>query len=153
MSTPITIASLRTMRLSPDDIGQELLKLENWKKFDGYGPLPGIREAKFRRRTPEVIGTQIEVTNRDGSSHVEEITEWLPTGGIVLRMSEFSAPLSRFASHFIERWSFSTEGEGKLRVCRSFELHPKSWMGAVLLRQVGPLMKRAVDRHLQQMEA
>ena len=152
MLAPIQITATRSLRRSPEEIGQELLRLENWKNFNGYGPLPGIREARFRHRTPEVVGTQIEVTNRDGSSHVEEIVEWLHTGSIVIRMSGFSAPLSRFATHFIERWTFSAEG-GAQRVCRSLALHPSGWAGGVFLRLIGPLMRRALDRHLQELGA
>ncbi|MBK7774781.1 MAG: hypothetical protein IPI43_11695 [Sandaracinaceae bacterium] len=44
-------------------------------------------------------------------------------------MSEFTAPLSRFATHFIERWVFEPTPTG-CRVVRSFELHPRTWWGA-----------------------
>ena len=110
--------SLCELRLTPAQVGEAVLTLENWPDFRGYGPLPGIREARFRRRTDAVVGTQIAVTNRDGSSHVEEITAWLDTGGIVMRMSEFTAPLSRFATHFIERWVFEPTPTGCRRRTR-----------------------------------
>lgn len=139
------------MGLSPNEIGAQILEIDNWASFRGYGPLPGIREARFRRRADTVVGTQIEVTNRDGSSHVEEIVHWLDTGGITLRMSEFSAPMSQFASHFVERWQFQALGEG-FAVVRSFELHPTSRWGRLLLCLIAPLLRRAVDRHLDDME-
>lgn len=150
MYQPIRVVSVRSMSVPPDQIGAQLLALENWKSFSGYGPLPGILEARFRRKTPEIIGTQIEVQNSDGSSHIEEIEEWLPSG-ITLRFSGFSAPLSRIADHFLERWSFAPEGD-RYRVSRGFALYPKNLAGALLLRMVGPLMRRAVDRHLDEIE-
>lgn len=149
---PIHVRSTRDLRLTPAQVGEAMLQLENWTDFRGYGPLPGIREARFRVRTPEVVGTEIAVTNTDGSSHVELITEWLDTGGIVMRMSEFTAPLSRFATHFIERWAFDPAPAGT-HVVRSFELHPRTWWGGLLLRLIAPLMRRAVDRHLADMDA
>lgn len=149
---PIHVRSTRDLRLTPAQVGEAMLQLENWSDFRGYGPLPGIREARFRVRTPEVVGTEIAVTNTDGSSHVELITEWLDTGGIVMRMSEFTVPLSRFATHFIERWVFEPSAAGT-HVVRSFELHPRTWWGGLLLRLIAPLMRRAVDRHLRDMNA
>lgn len=149
---PIHVRSVRELRLTPAQVGEAVLTIENWSDFRGYGPLPGIREARFRRRTDAVVGSQIAVTNRDGSSHVEEITAWLDTGGIVMRMSEFTAPLSRFATHFIERWAFEPSPAGT-HVVRSFELHPRTWWGGLLLRLIAPLMRRAVDRHLADMDA
>jgi len=67
-------------------------------------------------------------------------------------MSEFTAPLSRFATHFIERWAFEPSASGT-HVVRSFELHPRTWWGGLLLRLIAPLMRRAVDRHLADMDA
>jgi hypothetical protein len=148
--SPIYIESIRHMSTTPEMVGLQMLQLENWRQFDGYGPLPGIKEASFRKKTDEIIGTQIAVKNRDGSSHIEEITAWLP-GDIVLEMKEFSAPLSRMATHFIERWTF-TKVDSRYQVCRSFLMHPRGLMGSLVLRVIAPLMKRAVDKHLEQIE-
>jgi len=146
---PIHVCSTRDLGLTPAQVGEAILQLHRWTDFRGYGPLPGIREARFRLRTEAVVGTQIEVTNRDGSSHVEEVTEWLEPA-IVMRMSEFAPPLSRLAPHFTERWAFEPLPAGS-RVVRSFELHPRTWWGGLLLRLIAPLMCRAVDRHLHDM--
>lgn len=147
---PIHVRAARHLKLSPEQVGEAMLQLENWTDFRGYGPLPGIREARFRVRTPDVVGTEIAVTNTDGSGHVEQITEWLGPD-IVMRFDEFTAPLSRFAAHFIERWAF-TPAPGGTSVVRSFELHPRTWWGGLLLRLIAPLMRRAVDRHLADMD-
>lgn len=60
--------------LKPDAIRYQLIHA-----LMHYGPLPGIREAEFEAKTAEIVGTRIRVTNRDGSTHVEEIVEWEPT--------------------------------------------------------------------------
>ena len=82
----------RHLKLSPEQVGEAMLQLENWTDFRGYGPLPGIREARFRVRTPDVVGTEIAVTNTDGSGHVEQITEWLGPD-IVMRFDEPTRPI------------------------------------------------------------
>jgi hypothetical protein len=64
-----------------------------WPDFNGYGPIPGIKVAEFEVQTPGIVGTRIRVTNRDGSSHVEEIVEWEPDDQLRLEIKELSAPL------------------------------------------------------------
>ena len=68
---------------------QQILDLSKWPEFNGYGPLPGIREADFETKTDEIVGTKIRVTNRDGSTHVEEI---LCRSGSVTTLSLFPTP-------------------------------------------------------------
>jgi len=148
--SPITFTCRACLPLSPQQVADQILDLTNWPKFNGYGPLPGIRSAEFERRTPESIGTRIRVTNTDGSSHVEEIVEWRPEERLRLRMEGFSPPLSRLATHFSETWEFRREQDATL-VTRSFELHPRSAMATPALWLIARLLKRAIDRNLRQM--
>ena len=121
----ITFSCEETLAMPPEEIARQILDLDLWPGFEGYGPLPGIRAAEFEARTPEVVGTRIRVTDTDGSSHVEEIVEWEPDRRIRLRMGGFSPPLSRLATGFDETFEFERTGE-RTRVVRRFELHPKS---------------------------
>lgn len=125
-----------------------ILDVSKWPDFAGYGPLPGIATAEFDPRTPEIVGSRIRVANRDGSSHVEEITEWNPSHRLQLRMHEFSAPLSRWATHFIETWEFR-QNNGETSVVRSFDLHATSWATRPILWLIARLLKRAIARHLR----
>jgi len=147
---PITFRCNATLPLTPEVIARQILDLARWPEFGGYGPLPGIRSAEFEARTLDVIGTRIRVTNRDGSSHVEEVVEWHPDRQARLRMSDFSAPLSRLATAFVETWEFERDGDGA-RVTRSFELHAKSRATRPVLWLISLLLRRAVARHLRQM--
>jgi hypothetical protein len=147
---PITFRCHFTSALVPEDIAGQILDLSQWPDFAGYGPLPGIRSAEFETRTPEVVGTRIRVTNRDGSSHVEEIVEWNPGERVRLRMGEFSAPLSRLATEFVETWEFERDGS-ETRVTRSFELTARSRATRPFLWLISLLLRRAVARHLRQM--
>ena len=147
---PITFSCTETIPLAPEEIAGQILDLANWTDFTGYGVLPGIKAAAFETCTPGVVGTRIKVTNSDRSSHVEEIVEWEPDRRLRLDMKDFSPPLSRLATGFVETWEFERLDNGT-RVVRSFEMHPKSFITRPVLWLISFLLKRAVARHLCQM--
>jgi hypothetical protein len=99
-----------------------------------------------------MTGSRIRVRNRDGSEHVEEITEWNPGERVVLQLREFSPPLSTFADRFIEEWDF-TPGLDGTQVRRTFSLYPRSAVARVSLWAISLLLRRAMARHLRQMKA
>ncbi|MBA2114094.1 hypothetical protein [Bremerella alba] len=103
---PITFSCEATLPHTPEEIASQILDLSKWPEFNGYGPLPGIKHAEFETKNVEVVGMRIRVTNRDGSTHVEEIVEWEPTRRLRLHMHEFSPPVSRLATVFDETWVF-----------------------------------------------
>lgn len=148
---PITFCCTETMPIAPEEIAGQILDLANWTDFKGYGPMPGIKAAAFEVRTPNVVGTRIKVTNTDGSSHAEEIVEWEPARRLRLDMKDFSPPVSRLATRFIETWEFECLGDST-RVTRSFEMHPKSLLTRPVLWLISLLLKRAITRHLRQMK-
>ena len=148
--TPITFSCEETLPLASEEIARQLLDLTKWPDFRGYGPIPAIKVAEFAVQTPGIVGTTIRVTNRDGSSHVEEIVEWQPNHRLRLNMKEFSAPLSRLATGFEETWDLR-KTEGGTRVTRSFRLQPKSVPARLLLWVISFFLKRAISRHLREM--
>ena len=83
---PITFTCDAPLLLAPEVIARQILDLTKWPDFHGYGPIPGIKIAEFDVQTPGIVGSRIRVTNRDGSSHVEEIVEWQPDHQIRLQM-------------------------------------------------------------------
>lgn len=147
---PIRFACRATLALTPDKIVEEILDLDNWPAFQGYGPLPGIQSAEFETRTPHLVGTRIRVTNMDGSTHVEEIVEWQPDRLLKIRMREFSLPVSRLATEFLETWEFQPDGH-ETGVVRRFELHAKSLVAWPVLWLVSTPLKQAIVRHLKQL--
>ena len=112
-----------------------------------YAPIPGIKSAEFETRTPNVVGSRIRVTNLDGSTHVEEIVEWQPDRRLQLQMGNFSKPLSRLATAFVETWEFERVGN-ETKVARSFELNAKSMLTKLVLWFISFFLKRAIARHL-----
>jgi hypothetical protein len=147
---PINFSCEETLPLASADIARQILDLARWPDFDGYGPIPGIRVAKFDVQTPGIIGSRIRVTNRDGSSHFEEIVEWQPDHRLRLRMKDFSPPLSHLATEFEEMWEFKRTNNGT-HITRSFRLHAKSGLTRSLLRVIAFFLKRAIARHLREM--
>jgi len=147
---PIRFTCCDTLALAPADIACRILDLGNWIGFAGYGVLPGIQAAEYEVRTPDVVGTLVRVTNTDGSSHVEEITEWDPDKAVRLRMTGFTPPLSRLATAFEEEWEFEKLDKGT-RVARSFQLYPKTAVARPALWLISVLLRRAIARHLRQM--
>jgi len=146
---PITFNCHATLPLKPEEIASQILDLSKWPEFNGYGPLPGIKRAEFETKTSEIVGSRIRVTNRDGSTHVEEIVEWQPTRRLRLHMQDFSPPVSLLATSFDETWDFERDGD-QTKVIRSFEIDPKSALTRPLLWLISFLLKRAISRHLQQ---
>ena len=149
---PITFSCHETLPLAPADIARRILDLSKWPDFHGYGPIPGIKAAEVDVQTPGVIGTRIRVTNRDGSTHVEEVVEWQPDHRVRLHMKEFSPPLSRLATGFEEMWEFRRTDHGT-DVTRSFQLHARSVPARLPLWVISFFLKRAVARHLRGMKA
>ncbi len=149
---PIEFCCTDTIALAPEAIVEQILEVENWHDFTGYGVMPGIREAVFELRMPEVVGSRIRVTNTDGSSHVETIVEWQPGVGLRLHMTDFSPPLARLATDFDEIWTFEPRGDAT-RVTRAFRLHARSALTRPALWAISFLLKRAISRHLRQMRA
>lgn len=146
---PVTFSCTDTLPQSPEAIADQILDVDRWKDFRGYGPLPGIRSATFMLRTPQVVGSRIRVVNTDGSTHTEEIVEWNPATRLRLDMADFSPPLSRLATHFEEVWTFERRTEGT-RVVRSFTLHPRSATARPVLWLISLLLRRAIARNLSE---
>jgi hypothetical protein len=148
---PITFACKETVPLAPETIAQEILDVAKWPDFHGYGPIPGIKTAGFEVRTPNIVGSRIRVMNQDGSNHVEEIVEWQPDQRLRLSMGDFSAPLVRLATGFVETWEFRRDGNNT-NVTRSFELNAKSITTWPVLWLISFFLKRAIARHLREMQ-
>jgi hypothetical protein len=149
---PIRFCCQATLPQRPEEIASQILDLSKWPEFNGYGVLPGIKQAEFETRTEKTVGTRIRVLNRDGSTHVEEIIEWEPTRRLILRMQEFSPPVSRLASGFDETWEFQATDAGT-HVVRSFAMHPKTLLTKPALWLISFLLKQAIIRHLRQIAA
>lgn len=141
----------RVLRQPAEAIFAAMLDVASWSSFRGYGPIPGIRVARFLERTPELVGSRIAVENLDGSSHVERIAVWRPPHAIEMRMTELSPPLSRLATQIVETWRFEAT-PGGTRATRAFELQPRGVAGRIVLPAIAFLLGRAAARHLRELD-
>lgn len=147
---PIIVRIIGQTNRSPQEICAEFLDTNRWPEFKGYSILPGIEQAHFETKTPELIGSRINVKNTDGSSHVEEIIEWDVLNRIELKFQEFDSPLKKLATHFIEVWEFRKSADGT-EVTRSMTMYPKGIAGRIMLIPISKLMKKALEKQLRQM--
>jgi hypothetical protein len=138
------------MPQSAETIAANIADVSRWSEFKGYKILPGIASAVYEKRTDDMVGSRLRVRNTDGSTHVEEIVIWDLPDQIVMRIGDFSPPLNRLASHFIEEWRFSAE-DNVTMTTRSFQLYPKNVLTRPLLRLIGWFFKRAIAVHLAEM--
>ena len=152
MPRPITFRCVELLNLAPQEIAAQILDLEKWPEFKGFGPLPGIRSAEFELKTEQIVGTRFRVTNTDGSTHLEEIREWNLPHSLRLQMGEFTPPFSKLAASVDEVFEFEVR-DGMTQVTRSFRLHPRSVWTRPLLWLVSLLLRRAIAAHLKQMRA
>ncbi len=92
-----------------------------------YEPTPGVKSAEFETRTPDIVGSRIQVTNLYGSSHVEEIVKRQPDQPLQLHMMNSSIPLFRLATRFGVSRAFERVGH-ETKMTRSFEMNAKSML-------------------------
>jgi hypothetical protein len=149
---PIEIKIVGHTQKSSQEICVEFLDTERWSEFEGYSILPGIENARFETRTPELVGSRIRVQNKDGSSHVEEIIEWDVVNKVALRFQEFNSPLQHLATHFVEAWEFRKSATGT-EVSRIMTMHPKGMFGWLILIPISQLMKKAFEKNLLQLSS
>lgn len=133
----------------PEKIFESILDVDEWTTFTGWGPIPGIKQAEIHNPDDGIIGTRIDVTNTDGSTHQETITEFVPDERLIMRMDGFSAPLNKLASHFIEEWIILNT-EKQTYLIRSFTLHPLNAVSSLVLRLIAIFLKRAINQHTEQ---
>ena len=147
---PIRVSSRGLIPKSPAEIAAEIADLDNWTDFKGYGILPGVAGAEYGLKTDEMVGSRIHVRNTDGSTHIEEILVWDPPERLLLKLREFSRPLSRLADYFTEEWLFELRGD-TTQVTRRFEMFPRRALTRPMLWVISRFFRRAIDRHLAQL--
>jgi hypothetical protein len=147
---PITFQRSKHIAKSPAGIAAEIADTARWSEFPGYGFLPGIERAQFEVRTDDMTGSRVRVYNSDGSQHVEEIIIWQPEQRIVMKLQEFTPPLSRLATHFIEEWNFVPQN-GVTHVTRKFKMYPAQPLTRPLLWFISLFFRKAVEAHLEDM--
>ncbi|MGH0035737.1 MAG: SRPBCC family protein [Myxococcota bacterium] len=101
--------------------------------FEGYGPVPAIREATIESGRPPGPGEVRLVSNSDGSTIREEIDEWVrPRSHRYRLVSGFDPPFSWLIRSASGRWAFEEISTGT-RVTWRFVFEPASAIAAPLV--------------------
>ncbi len=142
--------------LPAESIRKIFLAVENWSDFKGFGVVPGIHKAKYIIQTDGVVGSRIQVTNVDGSSHLEEIVDWRETSPdsffMTIKIQDFKGPLRRISTGILETWAITVGPSGQgTTVVRSFWINPLGLVASILLRfLIGPMLRIAIKKHLRE---
>lgn len=122
---------------------------ENLTSFTGYGPIPGIREARYETDGPAGLGSRRRVLKTDGSAHIEEIIVFERPRRHVSRITGITPPLSWLVGEGEDDWVFSEASgfPGCTEISRTFRFELRSLLaypvGVVLM---GVFLGRAVHR-------
>lgn len=126
-----------------------IVDLTKWSAFQGWGPLPGIREATLPEGEQVGLGSRIRVLNTDGSVHHEVVRTFEPYERYSVVM-ELSPPASYLMDRIEEDIELTETPTGGTRMTRVFTTFPRSVMTAPLVWLITHfLLHKAVIRHNQ----
>lgn len=116
--------------------------------FVGYGPIPGIREARYITPDPVGLGSRRTVTKSDGTNHLEEITEFVPGQRHVTRISGLAGAFGILVKDLHDIWEFDLSPRGTALVTRTFVINTRAAAVPIALALV-PFLRRAIRRDLR----
>lgn len=140
---PIVLILESDVQVAALDFCEQLLDLKKWPHVKGNGVLPGMQKAEFRKRTKNIVGTQVLVTNTDGSTYVETVEAWEPAARIELRTDAFSNVLRYLARYFIDTYE-CTAIEGGTHVKRTIQLVPVNIGGKLFLWYMARQLRKSL---------
>lgn len=148
MMKPTTFTWKEIHKSAPAVLAKRILDLRRVREVGNESVVPGIASATFETRTADVVGTRIHVKSKDGTSYVEEVTEWEPERRVTLEVKEFSESMASSGYRFEESWEFQRLGN-KTHVVRSLTVYDKSANTRPEPHQTSVNMSGAFSRHLR----
>ena len=129
----------------PDRVWALLLDIQQMEMFVGWGPIPGIVDAKRIQGTGSP-GSVRAISNRDGSTHKEEVMELVQLKHYEDRIFDLTSPLRLMVHDVRDRFALEADGAGtRLNRTFTFELSSVLWWPAAML--IRSAMGVAVTRH------
>ncbi len=148
---PVEFTARKLVPQPAIEVSEGIADVDGWDDYDGYGIVPGIEKAVYEKRTDEIKGSTIRVTNSDGSQHREDIIEWIAGKRIIMKIYDFPLPLRTMASHFLEFWDFEENENGETLITRRFQIFPTNVLTRPLVTQLASVLKKATIAHLDEM--
>lgn len=143
----ISITEQIDFTCSPANAFHHSNQAENLTSFVGYGPIPGIREARYLEPRSIGVGARRTVLKLDGTTHVEEITEFVPGRRHVSRIVGLTGFFGVIVRDLHDVWDFEAASGNTTRVTRSFIIDARIFTAPIALALV-PFLRRAIRRDL-----
>lgn len=144
----LVISVSRFIDAPPEAVRSHLGEISNLVDFVGYGPIPGIRSARWEDGGEMRVGAVRRVENTDGSTHREEVVRCEPDL-VEDRIFDFDSPLRHLVREIRDRFELA-RAEGRTRLDRSFAVELKSPLTYPAAWVIGTLALRpALRRHLE----
>ena len=149
----ISLVEFLTIDRSASDVFDHTNDVANFTSFAGFGPIPGIREARYMDPGQPTLGSRREVLKTDGTMHIEEITAFDRPHRHTTRITGLKPPFSWLVRSGQDDWELLLEAGGTRVVRRfSFDLtSPAAYPVAALLLYM--FMREAVRRDLAHIKA
>jgi hypothetical protein len=143
------VASFQTrndVAIRPGLAFAHIVDLDAWPQFPGFGPVPGIVDAKLVNGATVGPGSRIRVTNTDGSVH-HEVMKRFEVGRHVTIEMELTPPAAYVMAGIDERVDVEAHGAGT-RITRRFTVRPRWFFLAPVAWVIAHVfLRRAVGRH------
>jgi len=144
----LRLSETASFQASPEAVWATLANLDNMALFSGYGPIPGIAEARWIEGDSFRAGAVREIRNRDGSVHREDIAAAVAPSLLEDRIHGFTSPLRFLVREARDRFVLVADEQGNgTRLDRTFTLELRSALVAPLAALLLPLLRRAIRRH------
>jgi Polyketide cyclase / dehydrase and lipid transport len=129
----------------PEQVWALLTDINQMSTFSGWGPIPGIAEARWIKGSGEVGSVRL-VSNRDGTKHQEEVMTLERPTQIEDRVFALESPLRFMVRDVRDGFSLAPEGQGT-RLYRTFTFELRSALWWPLAMGIRAMMERAVAGH------
>jgi hypothetical protein len=103
----LSVSQQFELKCSAEQAFDDTLDASHWPEFAGWAFIPGIVAAQQRVAGPVVLGTMHDVTNSDGSHHVEEVVALQRPKAHTRRISGLSGPFALVVRRIDETWEIA----------------------------------------------
>jgi len=153
MAKPLVVERSRAIPVSVEDAFSGTLPIPLPTIFSRrYGPIPPIRRVREQSGEWDAPGRTRTVVLAGGGSMREELTRLDPPRSFGYTLTAIKGPLAPLVRRIEGEWLFTGEGTGT-EVTWRWTIHPRSRLGAPLLRVFGRLWLGYARQALEELAA
>lgn len=139
VTVPIT-AQVRSL-LAPDVVFAFVVPIDLSLVFRGWGPFPAVRGVENQTGPWDGVGQSRNPQLSDGSTAVEQLTEYTYGHSFAYELSGFTGPMRYLARGVRGEWTFTPDGTGTV-IRWTYEFSPLPGRKFLTRRIVAPLWRR-----------